>query len=212
MPVTALNDVMSTTTESTTPKRTTGEAMGKNEFLKLLITQLKNQDPLKPMEDKEFIAQMAQFSSLEQIQNLARTSELQQATAMIGKAVKAEVMTDQGNELVYGMVISTKVESGETYLTLDNGRQVKSSEAKTVFSSEGLWQEALGLVGKKVFVRQYDEQGMANGELKEVTITDVKLVTDENGLKTLKLMTSNDLKDAIEFKDIWNVAPEEGEI
>ena len=45
--------------------------MGKDAFLQLLVNQLRNQDPLNPVNDKEFLAQMAQFSTLEQMQNLA---------------------------------------------------------------------------------------------------------------------------------------------
>ncbi|OMD05304.1 flagellar hook capping FlgD N-terminal domain-containing protein, partial [Paenibacillus odorifer] len=52
--------------------RTTGNStLGKDQFLKILITQLQNQDPMQPMEDKEFIAQMAQFTSVEQLMNIS---------------------------------------------------------------------------------------------------------------------------------------------
>ena len=49
---------------------TSSDELGKEQFLQLLVTQLQNQDPLNPMEDQEFIAQMAQFSSLKQLMNL----------------------------------------------------------------------------------------------------------------------------------------------
>ncbi|TYS82466.1 flagellar hook assembly protein FlgD [Rossellomorea aquimaris] len=51
------------------------DVLGKDDFMKILMTQLQNQDPLNPMEDKDFIAQMATFSTLEQITNLGKTME-----------------------------------------------------------------------------------------------------------------------------------------
>ena len=70
--------------------RQTVKALGKDDFLKLLVTQLTHQDPTKPQTDQEFIAQMAQFSSLEQMQNvsknLSKLSERQSAN-LVGKFI-----------------------------------------------------------------------------------------------------------------------------
>lgn len=52
-----------------------GDVTGKNEFLQLLVTQLQNQDPLNPMDNTEFLSQMAQFSSLEQLIHINTTLE-----------------------------------------------------------------------------------------------------------------------------------------
>ncbi|OQX29024.1 MAG: flagellar hook assembly protein FlgD [Spirochaeta sp. LUC14_002_19_P3] len=81
--------------------------LDKDDFLKILMTQLQHQDPSKPMEDREFIAQMAQFSSLEQMTNMSRQfTELSaamkgsQALSLVGRNV--EVL--HGDESVTGLV------------------------------------------------------------------------------------------------------------
>ncbi|MCQ2584843.1 MAG: flagellar hook assembly protein FlgD [Treponema sp.] len=72
--------------------------LGKDDFLKLLIAQLQNQDPTSPMEDTQFISQMAQFSSLEQMTNmstsfsrLASMMNSQEAYSTLGKTVELNV-------------------------------------------------------------------------------------------------------------------------
>ncbi len=79
-----------TSTVSTTTDKT--KSLGKQDFLKLLMAQLQNQDPMKPMDDTQMIAQMAQFSALEASQQLNSTMQTSnnmqtvlQAGALIGK-------------------------------------------------------------------------------------------------------------------------------
>lgn len=81
--------------------------LDKDDFMKILITQLKHQDPTKPMEDREFIAQMAQFSSLEQMTNMSRqftelTATLKGAQAM--NLIGREVEIVSGDSTVSGIV------------------------------------------------------------------------------------------------------------
>lgn len=71
--------------------------LGKEEFLKLLVAQLRNQNPLEPMKDREFIAQLAQMNTVEQLQNLnSRTDSLLvsqavgQASELIGRNVEVQ--------------------------------------------------------------------------------------------------------------------------
>ncbi|GIN37526.1 MULTISPECIES: flagellar hook assembly protein FlgD [Heyndrickxia] len=70
-----------------TERKTGSDILGKDDFLKILMVQLQNQDPLNPMQDKDFIAQMATFSSLEQMTNMNRSIEnlvgMQQQTQLI---------------------------------------------------------------------------------------------------------------------------------
>src|SRR5690554_4120121 len=73
--------------------------LGKNEFMELMLAQLKNQNPLEPQDNGEFISQLAQFSSLEEMQKLSgtvddvvgqfRSTQALQASAMVGKTVLA---------------------------------------------------------------------------------------------------------------------------
>ncbi len=87
--------------------RSSQQDLGKDDFLKILVTQLKYQDPTKPMEDKEFIAQMAQFSSLEQMTNmssqfteLSATLKSSQAMNLIGRKVEIA----KGDAIIKGSV------------------------------------------------------------------------------------------------------------
>ena len=92
-------------------------SLGKDDFLKLLIVQLENQDPTKPMEDKAFIAQMAQFSSLEQMTEINKTlsnmivnNKINNAYSLLGKWV--EVLDKTTNKFEEGMVTGVSFDKG----------------------------------------------------------------------------------------------------
>jgi flagellar basal-body rod modification protein FlgD len=87
-----------------TAEAATSQSLGKEDFLRLLTTQLRNQDPLNPMENSEFVAQTAQFSSLEQLQNMNKSLERMMAqaggaTAASGAGLLGRTVTVNGSPL-----------------------------------------------------------------------------------------------------------------
>lgn len=94
-------------TKITEPKK----GIDKDAFMKLLVEQLKNQDPLSPMDDKDFIAQTAQFTMLEEIQALRSDSSYNRAISLLGKDVRGMTINEETGsvEMVNGIVTGVSV-------------------------------------------------------------------------------------------------------
>lgn len=110
--------------------------MGKDEFLQILLTQMRNQDPMQPMQDKDFIAQMAQFSSLEQMLNVAnQMTALRQSAGMvaglIGKTVGWLETKEDGVVEHSGVVDSVVRRDGVQYVKV-GGTEVKVDDLTTI--------------------------------------------------------------------------------
>jgi len=120
--------------------RNVGGIMGKNDFLMLLSAQLRYQDPLNPQNDAEFASQLAQFSSLEQMQNMNETLNSManyQAYSLIGKFAIATAMVDGVLSEIPGVVDSIFTRNGVTYAQI--GEYVVPISAITdVFDNSGL--------------------------------------------------------------------------
>ena len=113
--------------------------LGKEDFLKILLTQLSHQDPTAPMQDKEFIAQMAQFSSLEQMTNMAadfsrmaRMLRNTEASGALGKSVEIQ----NEDELVQGIVKAITREDSPQILV--NGKYYNWENVTSIYEHQAV--------------------------------------------------------------------------
>lgn len=115
-------------------------SLGKNDFLKLLVAQLKNQSPSKPMDDRQFISQMATFSTLEQMTNLNNnlTSFLKSQSKsnwlndaqLIGKKVKW--LDPKSGNAISGTIQSVLTKNGQVQFETADGDRISSSQVVEV--------------------------------------------------------------------------------
>lgn len=125
-------------------------SLGKDDFLKILMSQIQNQNPLDPMEDKEFISQMTQFSSLEQMTNMSQSFQsfmdsqslppLIQYSGLIGKEVSYPVYdqeTGSIDRMEEDIVQSVNQKDGNTYLELTSGSTVAVEDISKVSEAIG---------------------------------------------------------------------------
>jgi flagellar basal-body rod modification protein FlgD len=145
----SLNDILAnssiktnTTTDglaSATGQSTGNQALGKDAFLQLLVTQLKNQNPLEPQDNGAFVAQLAQFSSLEGITTLNDTvsglasnynsSQALQASSLVGRSVIApgdKAVVDTTKSLSGTVVVPSSVASATLKITDASGKTVRT--------------------------------------------------------------------------------------
>lgn len=170
-----INDSLYLTTYQEQQKTTGNSSLGKDEFLKILITQLQNQDPTSPMEDKDFIAQMAQFSSLEQMTNmntmmqgfitLQSQSNLIAYSQFVGKEVnwsKVEGLETENPAVVSGVgkVVSVAFIGNDVEFTLEDGTVVTPANVSSMNTEtqENKLVLASQLIGKKISYLNEEEE------------------------------------------------------
>ena len=110
-------------TESQSSLRNTGKSnsgMDKDAFLQLLVAQMRYQDPLEPTSNTEYISQYAQFSQVEQMQNMSASMDLQRASQLVGKEVYIRTTSSTGEtKFVQGKVDYVVYENGKAYLSIN---------------------------------------------------------------------------------------------
>ena len=118
-----------------TASRMPVKVMGQDDFLKLLVTQMTSQDPLNPQKDTDFIAQMAQFSALEQsktmtsdITTMGNDQKILQSYSLLGQTVTLQA---DKTTTVQGMVSAVKLEAGTPKLVVD-GKSYTMDQVLTV--------------------------------------------------------------------------------
>lgn len=168
--------------------------LDKDAFLKILVTQMRYQNPLEPTKDNEFIGQMAQFSSLEQSQNSNKAIRMNSANNMVNKLIKANYRAEDSTETksLIGLVEKVMLKDNEIYLTIDvlgAKYDVKFDDVREVTELENSVEQiylmnqtmrsttAFNLIGKNV-KGTYEETEKVNG-VERIKTVDIEGIVEK---------------------------------
>lgn len=137
--VATVTSASSTQTAGSSGSPLSGQTLGATQFLQLLTAEMQNQDPLKPVDDTQSVAQLAQFSSLsateemnQSFQNFQSNFGVMQAGSLIGHNVSVETANSNGTtSTVTGTVSGVVVQNGQPYFSM------KDASGKIVTDSNG---------------------------------------------------------------------------
>ena len=197
-------DVNATQTDRGTKIVKAGEDMDKDAFLRILSAELSNQDPENSKDGTEYVSQMAQFTSLEQMANLNSTMRLSGANGLIGQTVTlnkadsdgkaysgvVESVSKSGSSVKVSVLVGTKKDSnGNTVddvedFDLDNVASIKGNNITASSSTDNDLLNAAALIGKTVELNEKDSSGNNyTGIVKQI-------LRDDSGIK-LSVQTSD---------------------
>lgn len=148
---------ISETSQAQEKKRMPGSDLGKEDFLMLLVTQMQYQDPLEPMDNTQFVAQLAQFSELEQMSNLNTTVNNNVAYSLVGKEVLIRQTSSTGEAVEFqGRVDYVTLKNGEAYVSIE-GSEYPYDEVVKVIDDAYLISQYLPSVAEQKFIFQHHD-------------------------------------------------------
>lgn len=122
--------------QPSTPPANPGSSLKSEDFINLLITQLKNQDPMQPMKNEDLLQQVSQIGTLQSqnalqqsLSDMVLQNQISNASAMIGRKVSG---LDGTGEEINGVVTTVRVVDKKVVLELDNGKQLPLSRVTDV--------------------------------------------------------------------------------
>ena len=164
-----LVDTTASATSESTSKAKNGNTLGQQDFLELLVAEMQYQDPLEPQSNTDYIAQLATFTQVQDIEEMQGTVENMQGYVLLNVTSKATGNTN----VIAGYVDYVTYENGKTYLSV-NGGLYSLDDLDTVTTKE--YQEAV------VVVSQFSQMISALPETEDLALTDEEAVKEARTL------------------------------